>query len=238
MTLSMRLRNMVRDGGFGSWLGAAFFTFWIGQRTSANFDIVTSLTLYGLTWWLITFQYAVFVLAYLIRHKARERARGFIETIFPFFCAAMPFALIFDYPFRPPARNIVKLWPVSSALVIGGTLVIIVGIMYLRRSFSIMAEVRVPVYRGIYRWTRHPMYLGSMVTTLGTLIQNFSLWNCFLLVVFCCCQVYRAMREEEKIIRVFPEFARYASQVGWLWRYGRRKPSGNPGRPGFPNSTP
>jgi protein-S-isoprenylcysteine O-methyltransferase Ste14 len=226
--LSTRFRHLVRDGRFGSWAGAAFFTFWIGQRIYANQHIVTAFTLYALTWWLITFQFAVFVLAYLVRHKATERARGFIETIFPFICAAMPFALIFDYPLRPPSRNIATLWPVSSALVIGGTLLVIVGIAYLRRSFSIMTEVRVPVYRGIYRWTRHPMYLGSMLTTLGTLIQSFSLWNCFLLVLFCCFQVYRAMREEEKIIGVFPQFAQYASEVGWLWRYGRRRAPGKP----------
>jgi protein-S-isoprenylcysteine O-methyltransferase Ste14 len=103
-----------------------------------------------------------------------------------------------------------------------GTLVIIAGVFFLRKSFSIMTEVRKPVFNGIYRFTRHPMYLGSVMTALGTLFQNFGLWNCFIFVVFCSCQIYRATREETKIMRMFSEYREYASQVGWLLKIGER----------------
>jgi len=175
-----------------------------------------------MTWWLITFQYCIFVISYLTRYEAKERAQNFVEVIFPFICAGMPFALIADYPFRPETQYIASLKIVSTSLVIGGTLVVIAGIAYLRKSFSIMIEVREPVLHGIYRFTRHPMYLGSMITALGTLFQNWALWNLFVFVFFCMCQIYRATTEEAKIMRVFPQYRGYALQVGWLWKIAKR----------------
>ena len=68
--------------------------------------------------------------------------------------------------------------------------------MQLRKSFAIMTEVREPVFDGIYRWTRHPMYVGSMLTAAGALLQNFSAWNGLVGLAFCACQVYRARLEE------------------------------------------
>ena len=86
-----------------------------------------------------------------------------------------------------------------------------------------MIEVREPVLHGIYRVTRHPMYVGSMITALGTLFQNWALWHVCVFVVFCICQVYRASVEEAKIMRVFAQYREYAAQVGWLWKIGRRQ---------------
>ncbi len=218
-----RMRKIVFNDRFSSRFGAIFFTFWIGQRVYFNFEHLYPLTIYALTWWLITFQFCIFVFAYLTRFNAREHAHGFIEVIFPFICAAMPFALIMDYPFRPTTYDLVLLRPLSTSMVIGGTLIIMAGVFCLRRSFSIMTEVRRPVYGGIYRWTRHPMYVGSMLTALGAFFQNFSWWNGFILIIFCLCQIYRAHREEIKIIKIFDEYETYATKVGWLWKIGRRK---------------
>ena len=219
---SKRLRDLIWNDRLGSWVGVLFFTFWIGQRVYFDYAKLFAFSLYTLTWWLITFQFFLFVISYLTRVEAKEHASGFIEIVFPFICAAMPFALIVKHPFRPLTYRIDFLEPLSTTLVIGGTLVIIAGVFFLRTSFSIMTEVRKPVFNGIYRFTRHPMYLGSVMTALGTLFQNFGLWNCFIFVAFCSCQIYRATREETKIMRMFSEYREYASQVGWLLKIGRR----------------
>jgi protein-S-isoprenylcysteine O-methyltransferase Ste14 len=219
---SKRMRDLIWNDRFGSWAGALFFTFWIGQRVYFDYSRLFAFSLYAVTWWLITFQFFLFVISYLTRVEAKEHASGFIEIVFPFICAAMPFALIVQYPFRPSTYNIAFLEPLSATLVIGGTLVIIAGVFFLRKSFSIMTEVRQPVFNGIYRFTRHPMYLGSMMTGLGTLFQNFGWWSTFIFGVFCSCQIYRAAREETKIMRMFSEYREYASRVGWLLKIGRR----------------
>lgn len=217
------LRDIVFNDRFGSWLGALFFTFWIGQRVYFNHTRLLRFDLYALTWWLITFQFLVFVISYLTRIDAREHARGLIEAVFPFICSGMPFLIVMAYPFRPATHNIVSLMPLSTSLVIGGTLVIIAGAISLRTSFSIMAEVRRPIFGGIYRITRHPMYLGSMMTTLGALFQHFSVWNCLVFGLFCLFQAYRATREEIKIKNIFAEYGAYATEVGWLWKIGRSR---------------
>jgi len=193
--------------------GAVFFSFWIGQRFYFRYHAT-------FLWWLITFQFILFVAAYLIRHKAREHAQGFMEIVFPFICAAMPFALE-NYPFKPESAPLPGFGPVYAGLMITGTIFIILGIFFLRRSFSIMAEVREPVFSGIYRWSRHPMYLGSIISSLGLLFYYFSLLNTAIFAVFVACQLLRARLEEKKLMAAVPEYGEYAGQVGWLWKVGR-----------------
>lgn len=217
------LKNIIFNEYYSSRIGALFFAFWIGQRVYFNYTQLFRFSLYALIWWLITFQFFLFVVSYMTRSKAREHARGFFESVFPFICAAMPFTLLVRYPFLPPTHSVPSLKSLSILLVIGGTLLIISGILFLRKSFSIMTEVRKPVFSGIYRITRHPMYVGSMMTTLGALFQNYGWLNCFLFILFCICQVYRAMREENKIMTIYSEYRTYASEVGWVWKLGRIK---------------
>jgi hypothetical protein len=207
-------RTILNDA-LGSWAGTIFFAFWIGQRFYFSQGR-------SFLWWLITFQFLLFVLAYLTRQKAQEHARGFREMVFPFICAAMPFALE-NYPFKPIGRPLADAELLYSGLMISGTILIIWGVLYLRRSFSIMAEVRSLTTSGIYRITRHPMYLGSLLSSAGILLALFNILNLFIFIVFCACQIYRAFLEEEKIRAILPEYRTYAARVGWFWILGRRR---------------
>ena len=207
-------RTVLSDA-VGSWAGTIFFTLWIGQRFYFSRGR-------PFLWWLITFQFCLFVMAYLSRGKAKEHARGLKETVFPFICAATPFALE-NYSFKPVGRPIVNYEPIYSGLMILGTILIIWGVLYLRRSFSIMAEVRSLTTTGIYRISRHPMYLGSILSSLGILLARFHVINVFIFLIFCSFQVYRAFLEEKKIMSAFPDYRRYAARVGWFWKLGRRR---------------
>ncbi len=209
------LLKIIMNDRLASWAGAAFFSLWIGQRYYFSYRPT-------FLWWLITLQFVLFIAAYLIRRKAREHAQGFKEIVFPFICAAMPFALG-NYPFKPRGIPIVQLQSLAVALMIIGTVIIIAGIFYLKRSFAIMAEVREPVFSGIYRWCRHPMYLGSILSSLGILLCYFNILNVIIFCIFCVFQIYRAGLEEKKIIGVFPEYGQYASRVGWILRLGTRR---------------
>ncbi|MBU2549999.1 MAG: isoprenylcysteine carboxylmethyltransferase family protein [Proteobacteria bacterium] len=216
-----RIAGLVFNHRFGSAVGASFFSFWIVQR----FYFTCQRTF---LWWLVTFQFVIFVLSYLSREPPRDRATGFRETVFPFICAALPFALA-DYPFKPPGRALGGFEHLAGFLMIVGTGLIVAGVSWLRRSFSIMAEVRSPVTRGVYRCCRHPMYLGSLVAYLGMLLYRFSLLNLMIYAVFLGLQLYRASVEERKIAARYPEYRAYAARVGWLWRLGRLKVAGTDG---------
>jgi protein-S-isoprenylcysteine O-methyltransferase Ste14 len=203
------IHKIIENDRLGTLLGAGFFTFWIGQRVYFNYH-------HTVLWWLVTFQFSLFVIAYLTRQPAREHAHGFWEIIYPFICAALPFALD-NYPFKPVGRSVV-LAPVYLGLMLAGTVLIIAGVGWLRRSFSIMTEVREPVIKGVYRFFRHPMYLGSMVASLGLLLYNYLHLNLAIFAIFCAAQIYRARREEQKIAAVHPEYRDYLARTRWLWK--------------------
>ena len=209
------LRKIIFHHRFGQVFGVLFFSFWIWQRWVFN-------TVHNWLWWLVTLQFILFVAAYLVRSKAQSRAAGIWQTVFPFICAGMPFALD-SYPFKPYNGPAVPVWA-YLALMAAGTLIISAGVMNLRGSFSIMAEVRKPVFGGIYQISRHPMYLGSMVSALGVLLYNFSYFNLLIFLAFCVLQIIRAGVEERKITKSIPEYAAYAGKVGWFWKLGRKKP--------------
>jgi protein-S-isoprenylcysteine O-methyltransferase Ste14 len=203
------INKIINNDRLGTYLGAAFFTFWIGQRFYFNYH-------HSVLWWLVTFQFCLFILAYLTRRPAQEHARGFWEVVFPFVCAALPFALD-NYPYKP-VGHIVAPAPIFLGLMLAGTVLIIAGVAWLRRSFSIMTEVRQPVMKGVYRVFRHPMYLGSMVASLGLLLYNYHYLNLIIFIVFCLAQIYRAHREERKIAAVYPEYREYLNRTRWLWK--------------------
>ena len=91
------------------------------------------------------------------------------------------------------------------------------ALLYLRRSFSIMAEVRDLQLRGPYRWIRHPMYLGEILATLGFCLLKFSWFNIGLTGLFVFLLILRAKIEENKISKYYPGYIDYQKQTGRLF---------------------
>jgi protein-S-isoprenylcysteine O-methyltransferase Ste14 len=181
---------------------------------------------------LITATIMFFLASYFLRKRAMRYPQGFMETLFPLFCAALPLVIyhsveLFRYVplharyysvinalFRLSDNSMLRWNLVSMALVLAGNSLTFLGIISLRRSFSIMVEAREPVFAGIYAHVRHPLYVGEAIATAGVLIFRFSTINVFLYFVFVLCQVVRAAREEKKLLSVFPEYAEYRRKTG------------------------
>ena len=68
-----------------------------------------------------------------------------------------------------------------------------------------------PGARGPYRYIRHPMYLGELVSLCGGLFGNLSAWNVILIAVLLLSLLYRIQREE----LVIHGYSCYAGQVRW-----------------------
>lgn len=101
---------------------------------------------------------------------------------------------------------------VSLALIAGGSAVSLAAKAFLGRSFGIVAANRGVKASGIYRFVRHPMYMGYMLSHVGFLTMYFSMPNVAIYAVVWSCFWLRA-KEEEKILLRDPAYQAYASQV-------------------------
>jgi protein-S-isoprenylcysteine O-methyltransferase Ste14 len=185
-------------------------------------------------WLLITCLFLQFWLAYWGRSAARNGAQGWRETLLPLFCAGLPFAVIMPpaafYPWlweehRHLAEN--WAWPVwrnlfdhDSGFLLGlwlmafGEVVTILGMMSLKRNFSIMSEARALVKEGLYSWVRHPLYAGEILSMWGNAWFWPSWWNIGGAFLFMVLQSWRASIEEDKLEETFPEYGDYRKVTG------------------------
>ena len=84
----------------------------------------------------------------------------------------------------------------------------------LRRSFGIVAANRRIKVGGPYRIIRHPMYAGYLLTHVGFLLFNPSLWNSRIYLIGFGFQLVRILAEERVLFqdtayRVFAAQTRY-----------------------------
>jgi protein-S-isoprenylcysteine O-methyltransferase Ste14 len=181
---------------------------------------------------LITATIVFFLASYFLRKQPIRYPQGFMETLFPLLCAGLPLVIyhsvellryiplhakyysVINALFGLSDNSLLRWNLVSMALVLAGNSLTFLGIISLRRSFSIMVEAREPVFTGPYAYVRHPLYVGEVVATAGVLIFRFSAINVFLFALFALCQVVRSGQEEKKLLSVFPEYAEYRRKTG------------------------
>lgn len=98
------------------------------------------------------------------------------------------------------------------ALQLSGTAFQLYGKAALGRSFGIVAANRGVVVKGPYRFVRHPIYLGYLITHAGFLLSNWSLWN---LAIYVAAYVFQVARifAEERILMVDGKYSEYLQSV-------------------------
>jgi len=85
------------------------------------------------------------------------------------------------------------------------------------------------VVRGLYRYTRNPMYVGVLTVILGWAVHfRAAELLSYALVVGTCFQLFIILYEERQLKRAFgSEYEDYCARVGrWLPRLGRRPAGG------------
>jgi protein-S-isoprenylcysteine O-methyltransferase Ste14 len=167
-------------------------------------------------WMVETLIFAVFLVSYIIRKDPVERSRGVREIIIPVIGGVLPFALLYSPPHPLILSSMTYVYAVFIWMTVG-TCLTLWGLWTLRRSFSVTVEARELVTGGPYRFVRHPVYMGEMLTACAVAALRFSWINAILLLFFIVIQLYRSRMEEDKLARVFPPYTEFAAKACWFW---------------------
>ena len=119
--------------------------------------------------------------------------------------ALLPMALRGGLP-SPGGRELPGL-----LLQIGGLLFALWALWSLGPAFGIAPADRGLVTAGPYRWVRHPVYAGELLSLFGYVLVNPSPWNGAIWLVLAATATLRTRWEE----RVIEGYAPYAQQVRW-----------------------
>lgn len=104
----------------------------------------------------------------------------------------------------------------AEALLTMGLIIMMFGLANLGRSFGIMPRARGLVQHGLYKWIRHPIYLGEFLAFGGMLVLTASPLTISIYVVFTALQVYRLVVEEQTLAAAYPEYAEYRARTARL----------------------
>ena len=100
---------------------------------------------------------------------------------------------------------------IGDLISLAGVLLSMWSVISLGRAFGVAPADRGLVAHGPYRFIRHPMYAGYVITNLSVLIWNLTLWNLSLYVFIIITFVVRILLEE----RVVSDYDGYKEKVRW-----------------------
>ncbi len=154
--------------------------------------------------------YLTLVLVYLFHSPPNIPARGWLERYLPL---AVTFAPAVVFRIHPDAE------PPAAALLLctTGVALALWGLSALRGNFSIMAEGRALITNGPYRWLRHPIYLGEIITLAGLVWLSPHAITILGAAAIAAGQLWRAAIEERKLQQCFGEkFLDYRRKSWWF----------------------
>src|ERR1700716_4011575 len=116
--------------------------------------------------------------------------------------------------FLPGSTHRENLVLVADLIATAGLAYSVWGLAYLRRSFSIIPEARRLVTGGPYSLSRHPVYLGEILTAVGVNLATAGWPGALAVVYFIVCELLRIRWEEGVLARAFPDdYPAYAKRV-------------------------
>jgi protein-S-isoprenylcysteine O-methyltransferase Ste14 len=156
--------------------------------------------------------YALVIFCYLRRGPAATTSGSVTAHAAAVAATWLPFALPLLRGAPPGAVR----QAVADLLLVFGTTWAVWSLYYLGRNVSVLAQARGLADRGPYRWVRHPLYLGELVSSLGVAVAANSLAAAVIWLMLCSLQVYRALQEERVLLHALPDYRSYRSRTAAL----------------------
>jgi protein-S-isoprenylcysteine O-methyltransferase Ste14 len=198
----------------------------VSLKHSATSNGIDPLRLVGAV--LVLSFYAVLIWCYLRRIPATATSASF--TGHAAAIAATWLSFVFPLVRGAPPGSVQQ--AASDVLLVCGSAWSVWSLRFLGRNVSVLAQARSVVDRGPYRWVRHPLYTGEIVSSLGVALAMNSLAALACWLVLCGLQVYRALREEEVLLNALPDYREYRLRTaalvpGVFWRRARSAATGS-----------
>jgi protein-S-isoprenylcysteine O-methyltransferase Ste14 len=207
--------NYWRELVFGRLIPALFFSVFLARYLLTLWDTAHSIRQPSDYLFLIQ---QILALAYftmlVVLYSTRLPARGTDHRLAVIFIAFTGTFSAIGASFLPGGERHEWLVVPADILATIGLAYAVWGLAYLRRSFSIIPEARRLVTGGPYRLSRHPVYLGEILTAIGINLATFGLASALAVLYFVICEVLRMRWEERVLSRAFPnEYPAYAASV-------------------------
>ena len=116
----------------------------------------------------------------------------------------------------PPQAISAEMRIISTLIISVGTVMSILCLRQLGRSFSIMATSRALKTQGAYSIVRHPLYAAEVLMIVGVIVGHGTVGALGLGAIWLVLQVRRAQHEESVLRHTFPEYEDYAARVPML----------------------
>ncbi|MBH5402651.1 isoprenylcysteine carboxylmethyltransferase family protein [Bradyrhizobium sp. CNPSo 4010] len=160
--------------------------------------------------------YMLLALLIMTRSPAKAHADGPLPRIAAFVGSYLPWTISFLGKTDDTLPNLA-----STACVLVGTIMMLVTIRHLGRSFSLVPQARSVVQTGPYRWIKHPLYVAEEIVVLGVVLQYLTPVTLIVLVLHIGIQVCRILYEEDLLRRNCPEYSSYEASrwrvIPYVW---------------------
>jgi protein-S-isoprenylcysteine O-methyltransferase Ste14 len=156
--------------------------------------------------------YVLVIWCYLRRGPARATTTSVTARAAAVVATWIPFAIPLLHGSPPGGVR----QGVSDVVLLAGLAWAVWSLRSLGRNLSVIPQVRDVADAGPYRWIRHPLYAGEIVSSLGLTIAAHSLAAIAVWLGICALQVYRAVREEQLLLAVLPAYGAYRIRTAAL----------------------
>lgn len=157
-------------------------------------------------------------LAFLFRRPLRMELQGWIPSLLAY--AGTFLLLVFvevAHAWHPGwIATTPSVAPRSIGLLLWlvGTLLALLTLWHLRRSFSIVPQARALVTTGPYHYARHPIYGAYVLQYSGIWLGHATLPLALVMLAWLAITLARVRFEEAVLLVAFPEYAAYRRSVG------------------------
>jgi protein-S-isoprenylcysteine O-methyltransferase Ste14 len=160
--------------------------------------------------------YMFVALLIMTRSPAKAQADGLPPRVAAIVGSYLPWTISFLGKTDQALPNLA-----STACVLIGTIMMIITIRHLGRSFSLVPQARSVVQTGPYRWIKHPLYFAEEIVIVGVVLQYLTPLTVMVLVLHIGVQVCRILYEEDLLRRNCAEYSSYEASrwrlIPYVW---------------------